>query len=76
MHRGFTDSDLEIIIPSLRRFPNLRTLSLSGTGATDAGLKQLYGFEKLKYVSLRKTQVTDAGIAELKRALPRVAVEE
>jgi glycine/D-amino acid oxidase-like deaminating enzyme len=46
----------------------LNVLALDQTKVTDAGLKELEGFERLSVVSLRGTQVTDAGVAALRRA--------
>ncbi len=45
---------------------NLKSLGLSGTKVTDAGLKELAGLKKLESLGLNgATQVTDAGLKEL-----------
>jgi internalin A len=53
----------------------LRTLDLSRTWVTDAGLKSLAGLRQLRTLRVRATQVTDAGVTEFRRALPDVAVD-
>ena len=52
----------------------LRTLSLSGTQVTDAGLECLRGLTELRELALSNNQVTDAGVNELKKALPNVSI--
>jgi hypothetical protein len=43
----------------------LQTLSLEGTGLTDAGLPELAGLVRLQALCLAKTEVTDAGVKAL-----------
>ena len=52
-------------IPS-SRLAEVKSLNLSGTQVTDAGLAHLKGLAGLQWLSLRGTQVTDAGLAHLK----------
>jgi hypothetical protein len=73
---AFTDADLERMVPSLRRFPDLAVIALTNTRVTDAGLKNLYGLKSLKVVWVDGTPVTSDGTAELKRALPGLKVVE
>ena len=56
------DEDLEL----LKRFPNLRELSLGMTAITDAGLKHISGLKKLTILGLVGTKITDRGLRELK----------
>ena len=44
---------------------SLQSLDLSGTGVTDAGLRQLAGLNSLQSLYLGSTQVTDAGLKDL-----------
>ena len=43
----------------------LTDLSLSGTGITDAGLKEVAKLQQLKRLSLINTKITDAGLKEI-----------
>lgn len=52
-------------LPSLDRFPNLQTLILRNTPATDDHLKQLARLKSLTSLELSGTKITDAGLAEL-----------
>ena len=61
-------------LSQLATLTELRYLNLYGTAVTDAGLKYLAGLKKLRKLYLWKTKVTDAGAAELKKALPDVAI--
>lgn len=65
--RSADDSTLEHVA----RFPQLKELSLWGTGITDAGLQRLEGLVELEKVDLSDTAVTDAGLQHLKR-LPKL----
>ena len=58
-----TDAGLKEL--ELAGLKSLQTLSLSGTGVTDAGLKELAGFESLQTLDLSLTGVTGAGLKEL-----------
>lgn len=49
----------------LTRFDRLRTLQLSGTAITDAGLDSVGKLTSLEQLYLDQTEVTDAGIAKL-----------
>ena len=48
----------------------LRTLNLSGTQVTDAGIPNLAAFTKLEELDLGHTQLTDAGLASLAALKP------
>jgi hypothetical protein len=72
---GVTDAGLKGI-KELKGLKELRALSLVNcAGVTDAGLKELKGLKGLRSLVLVGTKVTDAGVAELKKALPELAVE-
>jgi hypothetical protein len=58
----------------VKRLSNLRMLNLTGTKVSSAGLRHLVDLHKLEYVELDRKQITDADIAELKRALPKLAI--
>jgi uncharacterized protein (TIGR03067 family) len=54
----------------------LNDLDLSKSKITDAGLEHLKGLTSLKRLKLRGTGITDGGIASLKKALPKLKVEQ
>jgi hypothetical protein len=56
-----TDADLKII----RRFKDLRFLSLHATRVTDRGMKELKDLRRLEWLHLGYTRITDAGVKEL-----------
>lgn len=62
----FSDDDLTC----LAGLPHLRTLILTSTPLTDAGLEHLRGLKHLTFVDLRFTRVTPAGVERLRRWLP------
>jgi internalin A len=47
------------------KLPDLESLSLNGTGITDAGLEHLKEMPHLKHLELHGTNVTDVGLANL-----------
>ena len=47
---------------------------LHRTEVTDAGLKELAGFEQLKSLYLGGAKVTDAGLKELQKVLPMLRI--
>jgi hypothetical protein len=51
-------------------------VDLNDTGITDKGLAHLHGCAKLSVVRLRRTLVTEAGVQALKKAVPKVRVEQ
>jgi Leucine-rich repeat (LRR) protein len=53
----------------------LRQLSLAGSGATDASLRDLHGLAALRELDLTGTKVTAEGVAELRQALPTCAIK-
>jgi hypothetical protein len=52
-------------LESFKGLAQLRTLLLSETGVSDAGLAHLRGLTHLRRLSLNRTNVTDAGIVNL-----------
>ncbi|MEX1231380.1 MAG: hypothetical protein WEB58_14130, partial [Planctomycetaceae bacterium] len=60
--RNPSDEDMKL----LARFPALKTVDLSGTSITDAGLFHLKGLTSLQSLTLHNTNVTDAGLGNLK----------
>jgi len=58
----------------LSRLPNLLALDLRGTKVTSAGVMRLVKLRQLEYLELSRWQITAAEIAELKRALPKLAI--
>jgi hypothetical protein len=52
----------------------LRTLNLSDTPISDAGLEHLKGLTQLQGLMLAHTKVTDAGVRELQKALPKCSI--
>ncbi len=61
----------------LTKVTALQFLDLSDTAITDAGLVHLKGLISLQYLylPLDDSKVTDLGIADLKKALPKVAIK-
>ncbi len=59
----------------LQGLTGLRGLALDSTPVTDKGLTCLTSLTSLQQISLTNTHVTNAGVAELKRALPGLAVD-
>ncbi len=51
---------------SSRRWPRLRSLDLSDTGVTDAGIQGIEGLTQLRELNLGDTAVGDAGLDRLK----------
>ena len=59
----------------LKELPRLRTVVLTSSPISDAGLRHLRPLTHLETVDLRFiTEVTDEGIASLRRALPEVKI--
>lgn len=54
-----------MLVPLLRRQPNLHTVWLQGTAAGDGALEALAGKAWLNDVTLARTRVTDKGLAHL-----------
>jgi Leucine-rich repeat (LRR) protein len=50
------------------------SFDLTGTGVTDAGLKELAPFKNLTSLYLRNTKVTAKGVAELRKTVPNFRV--
>jgi len=59
----------------LQGLTDLESLNLTGTQVTDAGLHHLKALVKLRTLQVNGTTVTRAGCAELRKALPQVAIE-
>jgi hypothetical protein len=62
----FAVSATDIQSESLKGLPHLRSLHLSDTKITDAGLKQVKGLHQIRFLFLFGTKVTDHGLEELK----------
>jgi len=60
----------------LRKLTKLKTLNLSGTEVTDAGLQELRELKSLTYVNLLMTRVRPggAGLKALKESLPQAQI--
>jgi len=54
---------------NVKGLANLEHLCLSGTGITDAGLRQLVNLPRLQTLVLAHTAVTDTGLEQLKRMI-------
>jgi hypothetical protein len=54
--------------------PRLRTIVLTSSPITDAGLDHLHRLSDLESIDVRFTEVTEAGVALLRRRLPRATV--
>ena len=48
LHENVGDDELAGLAARMKRFPNLRSLSLSGPKVTDAGLARLVGLGQLR----------------------------
>ncbi len=55
---------------------DLNWLLLSDTEITDAGLEHLAGMKSLSRLTINGTKVTPKGIDRLKKALPRLTVDQ
>ena len=64
------DKDLVV----LKDISNIKTLNLSGTRVTDAGLAHLTVLTSLEFLDLRTTTTTPQGAEGLKKALPNVDI--
>jgi len=63
-HTKVNDADLE----ELRLLaPRLRSLTLSGTGITDAGMKSIGSLPMLQILILNETRISDNGVQQLQR---------
>ena len=60
-------------LQGLTELPQLQSLTLGGTGVTDASVKVLSGLKQLRYLSL-PAQVTNAALKELRESLPQAIV--
>lgn len=67
---ALSDDDLAC----LDNLPRLRTIVLTSSPITDAGLEHLPRFSDLESVDVRFTNVTEAGVARLRRRLPRATI--
>ena len=61
-------------LASFRKLGALKTLRLTATGISDAGLLLLANVPNLEEVDVAQTRVTDAGIASLRSARPGIRV--
>ena len=59
---GFGDDDMIRV----KEWTSLRSLDITGSKVTDAGLEHVKGLTNLRFLSLYGTQVTDAGLEHLK----------
>lgn len=64
----------DVGMKDLAALTQLQVLYLAETKVGDAGLKDLTALKQLSILDLSGTEVTAAGVAELRRALPKVAV--
>jgi hypothetical protein len=55
-------------------FPHLRSLDLSYSRVTDAGLEELADMDQLEELNLKFTRVTDVAVAKLQQALPGLKI--
>ena len=67
-----TDEGLKHLI----ELDNVEHLLLANTSVTDKGIALLPGMEKLKRLTLINTKVTPEAIANLKKAIPKLTVDE
>jgi hypothetical protein len=63
-------------LANLEPLEELVRLDLSGAPITDAGLTHLKGLKKVHWINLKDTNVTDKGMADLRRALPKAAIDK
>ena len=62
------------VLSSLKDLSQLRTLSLLGTGVTDAALPHIKGLPQLTTLVLLGTKVSDEGVKKLQQALPNCTI--
>jgi hypothetical protein len=62
---GVEDAELLRLKTHLTALPNLKTLSITGSPITNAGLEAVEGLSPLQHESLRSTRVGDAGLLRL-----------
>ena len=67
-----TDRGMKKLLP----LTQLKWLLLSDTAITDAGLRQLAAMKQLSRVTVDKTKVTAAGVDRLKKAIPKLHVDQ
>ena len=60
----------------LKRFPQLKKLSLFQKQVTDSGIPYLRVLSNLEQLLISGTKITDAGAKELQRALPKLKFSE
>lgn len=58
------------VVELLKEIPTLKSISLSGSGITDAGLDKLQAITTLEAVGLEDTRVTPRAVRRLQEALP------
>ena len=66
----------EQLAEKLKGLTKLKTLNLSVTKITDAGLVHLKGLTKLEELNLWNTEITAAGIKSLQEALPDCRIKQ
>jgi hypothetical protein len=66
-----TDEGIKV----LPNFKDLDTLSLQGTGITDAGLAILARLPKLQELDLQFTQTSRGAVEKLQQELPKTKIE-
>src|SRR5262249_26037083 len=69
------DQELALLVPRMKRFPNLDTISLAGPRITDAGLANLARLGQLRLVVLKGTAVTGQPRSNLQRVLPKLKID-
>lgn len=69
------DEVLAILQPDLKRLPSLRSMFLSRSAITDAGLESLWQLKQLHRVYLDGTKVTADGVERLQKELPACQIE-
>ena len=65
-----TEAGLKDLAP----LTQLQWLFLDGLPVTDVGLKDLHGLKQLHTLTVYDTRVSRIGVAELRKALPKVAI--
>ena len=74
--RNFNDSELELLLPLLKEFPNVQTLDLSETAITNKHWKELSQFQSLTFINLIGAyKLTNEAIDELKTAMPHTRID-